>query len=130
MIGEFPPHIARPGDLVGPLVWFRRQPVAVTHSPPTSTSDPRYDRCTEHRLACDCREAERTEELFELRAEYWHLRDLLTALIDGHPTQVFENGEHRRDLECRCQLCAFARQARLVTPANWRNLTHPTNGRP
>ncbi len=120
---NYPPHIARPtNDLVGPLLWFRGQPVAVTHSPPTSTSDPRYDRCTEHRLACDCREAERSEELFELRSEQWHMRQLLAALIDGHPTEVFECGEFRRDLECRCPLCAFARQTGLTPSANRRYL--------
>ncbi|MFI6215668.1 hypothetical protein ACIBCD_27060 [Nocardia brasiliensis] len=91
---EYPPHIARPAtDLVGPMVWFRGQMVNVTHSPPTNTTDPRYNLCTDHRLACDCREAERGEELFELRAEHWRMRDLLAALIAGHATEVYDGYE-------------------------------------
>lgn len=117
---ELPPHIARPrGELVGPMVQFRRQLVAVTSSPPRDTSDPRYDRCTEHRLACDCREAEHAEQLHELYAERREIRDALTALIRGHATTVYVGDDPRPDLECRCQLCEFARSVLGLTP--WEN---------
>ncbi|MGY4103457.1 hypothetical protein ACW2Q0_28420 [Nocardia sp. R16R-3T] len=114
-----PPHIARPANaLVGPLVFFRGQQVAVTSSPPTDTRDPRYDRCTDHHLACDCREAEQNENLHELRTEYRHLTDVLAVMLAGHRTAVYVDGNRRESLDCRCQLCEFARTAHAVPWAN------------
>ncbi|OMC00337.1 hypothetical protein A5733_04295 [Mycobacterium sp. NS-7484] len=114
MIHDLPPHIARPtNSLVGPLVRFRGQSVAITSSPPSNTLDPRYLSCTNHHLACDCREAEKNEQIAEYRGQYWHMRELFDALTDGHPTRVYVSGERRSDLECQCPLCAFGRQAGL-----------------
>ncbi len=124
---DLPPHIARPPhryELVGPLVSFRGQAVAVTSSPPRDTTDPRWRQCTEHRLACDCREAELNEELSELRAERREIADVLAQAIHGHPTFVYVGGsfayqgQRRRDLECRCLGCVLARRMRDA-PGVW-----------
>ncbi|MFE3229306.1 hypothetical protein [Nocardia sp. NPDC059228] len=118
-----PPHIARPStDLVGPMVWFRGQPVAVTSSPPRDTTDPRYNACTEHRLACDCREAELSEGLAEHRIDRFALREQLEVALIDHPTVVLVDGIDRADLHCRCQGCEFARSISLVPFKNTRYL--------
>lgn len=124
MTHTFPPHIARPStDLVGPIAYFRSQPVAVTSSPPRDTDDPRYDACTDHHLACDCREAEQNEQITDRRHDRFHLRDQLEVALAGHPTLVLINGERRVDLSCHCDGCVFARSADLVPYRNFRHLT-------
>jgi hypothetical protein len=118
---DLPPHIARPStDLVGPIVHFRGQPVAVTSSPPRNTSDPRYDACTDHHLACDCREAEQNERVAERRYDRYSLRLQLEAALADHPTLVILNGETRGDLACQCDGCRFARAVDLVPYKNFR----------
>lgn len=107
---NLPPHVAIPAaSLVGPLIWFRRQPVAVTSSPPTNTNDPRYIACTEHHLACDCREAERSEDLHEYKSALHDIGETIRAASAGHPTFVYVADERRTDLECRCTSCVVAR---------------------
>ncbi|MGV9666964.1 hypothetical protein [Nocardia niigatensis] len=119
-----PPHIARPsGGLVGPLVWFRNQPIAVTSSPPRDTTDPRYGACTDHRLACDCREAELAERLTDQLAEVREMRNALMAACTGHPTKVYVDNRPRVDLECRCLPCAALRHSNYVPSSNTRYLT-------
>jgi len=118
---DLPPHIARPSAaLVGPIAYFRGQPVAVNGSPPRDTTDPRYGRCTDHRLACDCREAELSEQITENRFARNELRDHLEAAIVDHPTRVILDGYPRPDLDCRCQGCVFARALELVPYPNIR----------
>jgi hypothetical protein len=120
---ELPPHIARPSrELVGPVEWFRGQPVAVTSSPPDNTLDPRYDACTDHHLACDCREAQLSEDMRELRDERWRLRQRLGTALADHPTRVYVNGHRRADLECRCLGCDLARSIRLIPHENIRHI--------
>ncbi|WP_067891302.1 hypothetical protein [Nocardia vaccinii] len=124
MTTTLPPHIARPSrDLVGPVVYFRSQPVAVTSSPPRDTADPRYDRCTDHHLACDCREAEQNEQLAESRMDRFYLRDQLEVVIVDHPTEVYINGDLRPDMCCQCEGCKLARSLSLVPFRNVRYLT-------
>ncbi|AVP71306.1 hypothetical protein [Prescottella equi] len=115
---DYPPHMPRKGTLVGPVLRFRGQPVAVDRSAPQDTSDPRWNNCTDHHLACDCREAEQNEALNELRSEWRTLRAVLEAQLAGHPTEVYVDGDRRTDLDCKCQLCGFARAAHVVPFAN------------
>ena len=123
---DLPPHIARPTpayELVGPMVPFRGQMVAVTSSPPRDTGDPRWRQCTDHRLACDCREAEQNEQISEMRSERRDIEEAIAQAIHGHPTWVYisagtggygyqygDTRQRRRDLECRCLGCDLARR--------------------
>ena len=57
-----------PGTLVGPLPAVRfHDGTRLAYTPPRDTCDPRYVACTEHHVACDCREAEFAEQLAEFR---------------------------------------------------------------
>ena len=114
---DIPPHVARPphqfGTVVGPVVRFRGQPVDVGRSTPRDTTDPRYLACTDHHLACDCREAEQNEQINEFRAEFNMLRRAIVDAIDGHATTVYVDHSRRPDLECKCAVCTIARNAGL-----------------
>ncbi|MGW8538774.1 hypothetical protein ACWGK5_32135 [Rhodococcus qingshengii] len=121
MTHEFPAHMPYFGAIVGPLVRFRSQQVPVSAAPPRDTHDPRWNNCTDHHLACDCREAEQNEMLNELRSEWKILRDAMDVMIAGHATKVDQYDQQPRpDLECQCQLCDFARKTGLVPFKNRR----------
>lgn len=81
----------------------------VLYTPPANTTDPRYTACTDHRVACDCREAEHAEMVRELTSD----RDALQAAIDeqlaGHPTRVEGDG-----VPCQCSGCVIARAAHML----------------
>jgi hypothetical protein len=63
--------------LVGPLPQIRFQDgTREVYSPPRNTVDPRYKACTDHRRACDCREAESAEERQELMGALAEVRRL------------------------------------------------------
>lgn len=120
-------------ELVGPLIRFRGgQQLPVPHAPPAETTDPRFYACTDHHLACDCREAELGERLSEMRSEYQHLtttvKAALAADIAGHPTRVREGYAGRPDLECQCVGCKLARSLHMVPVGNARRVeahNHP-----
>lgn len=99
-------------ELVGPIVHFRNQAIPVDRTPPRNTVDGnRWSACTEHHLACDCREAELNEQIQELRSEYRELAAALRSAIVDHPTFVETRaGVRQRDLECRCDGCIVARR--------------------
>jgi hypothetical protein len=73
------------------------------YEPPKNTIDPRWEACTDHRTACDCREAEWNEEVQEYRAEYTSFRAALKAALVGHAACC-----------CRCSGCAIARALHLT----------------
>jgi hypothetical protein len=107
-------------DLVGPLpvILFRGGPEAksawrkgrqalpsVAYAPPKNTLDPRYDQCTEHRVACDCREAEFAEELNEHRMERQQMKAAFDEMLAGHET--WRRSEDSPG--CMCTGCQIAR---------------------
>lgn len=65
---------------------------------PKNTLDPRYPACVEHRVACDCREAEYAEEGTEFRADWASLLAAVKEICAGHPR------------ECMCTGCQIARR--------------------
>ncbi len=84
----------------------------VVYTPPRNTLDPRYEECTDHRVACDCREAEFAEE----RAEYRFEREAMQAAFDehlaGHPTRLWD--DKGNDLPgCQCTGCRIARAVEI-----------------
>jgi len=70
---------------------------------PLNTLDPRYDRCTDHRTACICREAEWSEEVHEYRAEWQSMRKVLGEVLAGHDATV-----------CHCAGCEIAKRLHLT----------------
>ena len=55
------------------------------YTPPINTLDPRYAACADHRVGCDCREADLREDIVDYRVDYEHLRAenaRLRAVID------------------------------------------------
>lgn len=112
-------------ELVGPLPvvrfsggpttarsWFnrRRGLPAVAYIPPKNTLDPRYDACTEHRVACDCREAEFAEERGEQRMERKQMQDAFNQILAGHETWRYaEDGSPG----CMCTGCQLARACHI-----------------
>lgn len=70
---------------------------------PLDTMDPRYGRCTDHRTACMCREAEWSEEVREYAAEWQAVRKLIAGgILAGHSSGV-----------CMCTGCQMVRELHL-----------------
>lgn len=109
-------------ELVGPLPtirfyggpcpvggWFvgnkRRNLPAVAYVPPKNTLDPRYRACTDHHVACDCREAEFAEHREEIRYEWQHIREAFGRGLAGHLTwpRTIDGPQ------CECTGCRIAR---------------------
>jgi hypothetical protein len=86
---------------------------AVAYRVPRDTMDPRYATCTDHRVACDCREAEMAEQLGEHRAEWKLLRDAARRALVGHqvhPPAGLTEWERRSFPLCLCSGCVIARE--------------------
>lgn len=92
----------------GGLSWTNR--IAYPYTPPTDTLDPRYAACTDHRPACDCREAEHAEELKEVRAELKTIREAIDSILAGHLTNTYEQAI----TPCMCTGCQIARAASIL----------------
>lgn len=96
------------GELV-PLkrVYFQGQHVRYANLP-RNTLDLRWLACREHRLACDCREAELAEGLQEMSGELRHLGHVFDEVLKGHATWG------RNDFDrCSCTGCQIARAAHM-----------------
>lgn len=78
-----------------------RDGTRIDYPVPLNTLDPRYLTCTQHRPACDCREAELAEDRAELNAELKALRRVFRRVLAGHPE------------ECACTGCQILRDSRL-----------------
>jgi hypothetical protein len=102
--------------LVGPLPTVRFQDgTKVAYTPPKSTMDNRWRDCTEHRVACDCREAELAEIIAELRGELDYAQQVAREVLAGHPTYAYEDGPNgEREVGCMCTGCQIARKAYLL----------------
>ncbi|MEU7855178.1 hypothetical protein [Nonomuraea sp. NPDC049141] len=78
---------------------------------PTSTLDPRVAACTNHRVACDCREAVHAEDLHEARGERDLLLGALRDELAGHATRAYTAlGERDEQAECKCSGCQIVRR--------------------
>jgi hypothetical protein len=116
--GPYRAHRADPAKALVPVpsVWFnggcdgfRRVRVIVDQAPPRDTIDGgRWERCTDHRLACDCREAEMRENLDEYFGMWQAARDAAAVALAGHDTRGYESGT-----PCPCAGCEIARRGYL-----------------
>ena len=88
------------GRTVFGFVQFR-DGTRVHYATPFNTLDPRYTTCTQHRVACDCREAELAEDRAELNAGLRELRQVFRRVLAGHPE------------DCMCTGCQIFRESRL-----------------
>lgn len=82
----------------------------VDYRPPINTVDPRYAACKEHRVGCDCREADLREDIVDNRAEWEGFRKALAEVLAGHAACC-----------CRCSGCAIARAVHLTHLASGRH---------
>ena len=85
---------------------------SVNYTPPRDTLDPRYKACVDHHVACDCREAEWSEQHHEWAYTFKEIRDAVDAILAGHPTTIYGlpnpyTGEV--DPPCQCTGCQLAR---------------------
>lgn len=86
--------------LVGPLPTIRfHDGTKIAYTVPRDSMDPRYVACTNHHPACDCREAERAEDVGEHRAAMDDARQIIAHLMDA-PCSI----DKRQD----CQTCRGA----------------------
>lgn len=82
---------------------------------PRNTCDPRFAACTDHHVACDCREAIQAENLNEHRMEWKLLRDAARRALAGHQIHAplsLERWQRRmfeRDQVCLCSGCVIER---------------------
>lgn len=111
------------GVLVGPVtsdhVTFRGGPAhdigvvtaVLAYDVPANTCDPRYVTCTDHHVACDCREAEIAEDRSEFSAWRREVEQAFAEILAGHPTMQYDgSGE---PVACMCTGCQIARAAHM-----------------
>lgn len=109
-------------ELVGPVPTIRfHDGTRQAYTPPRDTMDTRYVACTEHRPACDCREALFAEELSERLAMLAEVEKAAEEILAGHPAYSWRldpvTGEEIA-AHCMCTGCQIARRAHLF--AAWR----------
>ena len=81
---------------------------SVAYDRPKNTLDPRVEACTDHHVACDCREAALAEDLSEFRAEFNAIKQAFSMVLAGHPTRT--KGDAK---PCQCSGCQIARIAHI-----------------
>lgn len=104
-------------ELVGPLPTIRfYDGTKQAYDVPKDTMDPRFKACTYHHPACDCREAELSEQISELRGELKEIANAARAVLAGHPIWVYEDGpDGEREVGCACTGCQIVRAAHVLS---------------
>jgi hypothetical protein len=100
---------------------------SVAYDVPRNTMDARYRACTDHRVACDCREAELSEQLEEHRLEWKAVRDAARRALAGHqvePPDGLKPWEERHYPVCLCSGCVIQRATGNLL--NWSDVDHRT----
>lgn len=103
-------------ELVGPLPTIRfYDGTKQAYNVPRDTMDPRFTACADHHPACDCREAELSEQISELRGELKEIVDAARTVLAGHPIWVYEQGPNGdREVGCMCTGCQIVRAAHIL----------------
>lgn len=108
--------------LAGPLPVIRFwDETTIVYTPPRDTLDPRFAVCSDHRPACDCREAEWSEQRQEWRAAAADRRQLeqaVEAIGKIHRSESMRPaGSGRMCMEClKAWPCPTFR---LAAPVSW-----------
>jgi hypothetical protein len=86
------------------------------YTPPVNTLDPRYAACTDHRVGCDCREADLREDIVDIRADYAILKAAVERVVGNHPTYLppapnpTNTGDAYKETPgCQCTGCQIVR---------------------
>ena len=95
-------HVPHPSGVIRFGIWGEGG--MVQYTPPRNTIDPRYDACTDHHVACDCREAEFAEYRAEAQADHQLIQAAFDRLLAGHPTRTYDDSP-----PCQCSGCQIAR---------------------
>ena len=106
-----------------PAVSFREYLAAspkVAYTPPRNTLDPRYSACTDHHVACDCREAHFAEARAEARMEMENAQKVFNEILAGH--DVYSSG---RRPGCMCTGCQIARHIAPWISTAWHETEVP-----
>lgn len=84
----------------------------ISGEPPRDTLDIRYAACHDHRTACDCREAELSEQLREYASELKKANEVFAEVLAGHNTWAYDpvTGDHDPMSACKCTGCEIARR--------------------
>lgn len=82
------------------------------YTPPRDTIDPRYDACTDHHVACDCREAEHQEWQSEASGYNRLMREVFARVLADHQTRVVLSDPFTdpTNKPCMCTGCQIARE--------------------
>ena len=89
--------------------FFGASEASMVYTPPRNTGDPRARACANHRVACDCREAEWAEYLSENRLAWRELQEAAREILRGHATRTYRDGA----APCQCTGCQIARAAHI-----------------
>lgn len=136
-------------EVMTPTVRFKPgtdQAGATGYDVPKDTLDPRYAACTDHRVACDCREAERAETIAELLAELQEYRRAFEAFWRAAPYDVtrqariawkvaqhgmypyYRPGTDAADQDARHKALLRIANDKNLTPEQARDLAHTALG--
>jgi hypothetical protein len=86
----------------------------VAYTVPRDTCDPRYAACTEHHVACDCREALLSENINEYRIEVRDHQSAAWRTLQGHQV-AYPAGVHPGTFPlCLCSGCVIHRECWLL----------------
>ncbi len=103
-------------DLVGPVSTIRfHDGTRQAYDVPQDTRDPRFKACAYHHPGCDCREAERSEQINELRGELKGIADAARKMLEGHAIWAYEDGPNgERQVGCMCTGCQIVRASYVL----------------
>lgn len=89
----------------------------IAYDVPRDTLDKRYAACASHHPACDCREAERSEDLAELRARLDEIEEAALEVLAGHHAYAWRRNpvsDEEEAVHCMCTGCQIARRGHLL----------------
>lgn len=87
----------------------------ISGEPPRNSLDNRYAACRDHHTACDCREAELSEQIHEYASELKLAREVFAEVLAGHNTWGHDpvTGDDDIMARCKCTGCEIARRTYL-----------------
>ena len=121
LVGPLPTVSFRGGPWLGGVSFAERRAAypKVVYTPPSNTLDPRYEACTDHRVACDCREAEFAEDRDEAKSERDTIQTAANEILAGHAQYVYDEDGRQVGPGCMCTGCQIASRAYIYVHTGW-----------